>query len=119
MSIVTKAARRTKIHLRIRNKIAGSLARPRFSVFRSNKQIYAQLVDDLAGHTLLSASSLEESIITTKGNKSEIAFAVGKLLAEKAIAAGISSVVFDRSGYLYHGRVKQLADGAREGKLQF
>jgi large subunit ribosomal protein L18 len=119
MSIVTKTARRTKIHLRIRNKIAGSVARPRLSVFRSNKQIYAQLVDDLAGHTLVAASSREESIVTIKANKSEISRAVGKLLAEKATKAGISSIVFDRSGYLYHGRIKELADGAREGGLQF
>jgi len=119
MSIVTKTARRTKIHLRIRNKISGTPARPRLSVFRSNKQIYAQLVDDLASHTLVAVSSREESVATVKGNKREISRAVGKLLAEKALAAGISTIVFDRSGYLYHGRVKELADGAREGGLQF
>lgn len=89
------------------------------SVFRSNKQIYAQLVNDVDGTTLLAISSLNKEISEKEGNKSEIAALVGKALAEKAKAAGIENVVFDRNGYLYHGRVKQLAEAAREGGLKF
>lgn len=113
--MITKIERRIKIKTRIRGKISGTASRPRLSVFRSNKQIYAQLVDDLSGKTLAAASSkgIEE------GNKSEIAAKVGKAIAEKALAAGISEVVFDRNGYLFHGRVKSLADAAREGGLKF
>lgn len=113
--MITKIERRIKIKTRIRGKISGTASRPRLSVFRSNKQIYAQLVDDLAGKTLAAASSkgIEE------GSKSEIAAKVGKAIAEKALAAGISEVVFDRNGYLFHGRVKSLADAAREGGLKF
>ncbi len=114
----SKQIRRRKIHLRIRNKIKGTTQRPRISVFRSNTEIYCQLVDDISGHTLLAASSRDKGFSKT-GNKVEQAKQVGKMLAEKAQAANISSVVFDRGGYLYHGRVKALAEGAREGGLQF
>lgn len=113
--MVNKIQRRAKIKTRIRGKISGTAERPRMSVFRSNKQIYVQLIDDNAGKTLVSASSkgIEE------GTKTEIAAQVGKLAAERALAAGIDSVVFDRNGYLYHGRVKSLADGARAAGLKF
>jgi large subunit ribosomal protein L18 len=103
--------RRKKVHRRIRKKLSGTAARPRLSVFRSNKGIYAQLIDDEAARTLVSASFKE--IQTPVANKVEQAKAVGQLIANKAIQAGIAVVVFDRSGYLYHGRVKALADGAR------
>ena len=116
---LTKQHRRNRIKMRIRKVISGTAARPRLSVFRSNKQIYAQLIDDQSGHTLFAVSSLEKEISTTEGTKSEMAAKVGKTIAEKAGAAGISTVVFDRNGYLYHGRVKQLADAAREGGLKF
>ena len=113
--MVTKIQRRIKIKTRIRGRVSGSAERPRMSVFRSNKAIYVQLIDDKAGKTLVSASSkgIEE------GTKSEIAAKVGELVAKKAIEAGIESVVFDRNGYLFHGRVKSLADGARKGGLKF
>lgn len=113
-----KEYRRLKIKRRIRKVVNGSTDRPRMSVFRSNKQIYVQLIDDLKGHTLLAASSTDESIASQKVTKIEQAALVGKLLAEKAKEAGITEVVFDRNGYLYHGRVKSLADGAREGGLK-
>ncbi len=113
--MVSKIERRNKIKARIRGRISGTAARPRMSVFRSNKQIYVQLIDDLAGTTLAAASSkgLEG------GTKCEIAAKVGQAIAEKALAAGISEVVFDRNGYLFHGRVKSLADAARNGGLKF
>lgn len=111
-----RLSRRNRIRLSIRKRITGTSERPRLTVFRSNKAIYAQLIDDNEGRTLLAASVKE---IEAKGNKSEQSREVGKKLAEKAIAAGISQAVFDRNGYLYHGRVKSLADGAREGGLQF
>ena len=110
-----KIERRIKIKFRIRKKIVGTAERPRLSVFRSNKQIYAQVINDLTGTTLASASSLG----LEKMPKQEQATKVGELIAEKAKAAGVESVVFDRNGYLYHGRVKQLADGARNGGLKF
>ena len=113
---LSKRNRRNRIRLRIRKHIRGSVQRPRLSVFRSNTSIYSQIIDDLNGHTLVSASSKEAGV---SGTKIEQARSVGKLLAEKAQAAGISSVVFDRSGYLYHGRIQSLAEGAREGGLQF
>jgi large subunit ribosomal protein L18 len=113
-----KLSRRDKIKKGIRKRLSGSAERPRLSVFRSNKGIYAQIIDDVAGKTLVSASSLSKDFSST-GSKGEQSVAVGKLIAEKAKAAGIDTVVFDRNGYLYHGRVKQLADGAREGGLQF
>jgi large subunit ribosomal protein L18 len=111
-----KVLRRTTIHFRIRNKISGTAQKPRLCVYRSNAGIYAQLIDDLAGHTIAAASSKE---IKVAGSKSEIAKHVGTLVASKAKAKGIENVVFDRGGFLYHGRVKSLADGAREGGLTF
>ena len=116
---LTKIERRTRIKNRVRTIVTGTADRPRLSVFRSNKQIYAQLVDDVQGTTLVSASSKVKAIETSEGTKSEKAAMVGKLIAEKALVAGISDVVFDRSGYLYHGRIKQLADAARKGGLKF
>jgi len=113
-----KEYRRLKIRRRIRKTISGSAERPRMNVFRSNKQIYVQLIDDLSGHTLVSASSQEESIAGQKVTKVVQAALVGKLVADKAKEAGISEVVFDRNGYLYHGRVKSLADAARKGGLK-
>ncbi len=113
---LTKRERRQKIRWRIASKLRGTETRPRISVFRSNKSIYAQVIDDSIGVTLCSASSKEAG---TQGNKTEQAHSVGKLLAERAKSAGVESVVFDRGGYLYHGRVKALADGAREGGLKF
>ncbi|MBD5316191.1 MAG: 50S ribosomal protein L18 [Bacteroides sp.] len=113
--MVTKIQRRNKIKARIRGRVSGTAQRPRMSVFRSNKQIYVQLVDDLAGTTLVSASSKG----IAEGNKSEIAAKVGAEIARKALEAGITEVVFDRNGYLFHGRVKSLADAAREGGLKF
>ena len=113
--MVSKIQRRNKIKTRIRGKVSGTAQRPRMSVFRSNKQIYVQLIDDLKGVTLVAASSkgIEE------GTKSEIAAQVGRAIAQKALEAGINEVVFDRNGYLFHGRVKSLADAAREGGLKF
>lgn len=102
-----------------RGKISGCAELPRLSVFKSNKEIYAQLVDDKSGKTLVAASSREKDLANEKGTKTEISTLVGKKIAEKAIAAGIGSVVFDRNGFVYHGRVKALADGAREGGLKF
>ena len=117
--MATKKYKREKIKKRIRSIVSGSAERPRMSVFRSNKEIYVQLVDDLEGKTLLAASSADKGIANEKGNKTEVATLVGKLIAERAKEAGIAKVVFDRNGYLYHGRVKALADGAREEGLQF
>jgi large subunit ribosomal protein L18 len=111
--------KRLKIKKRIRSVVSGSADRPRMSVFRSNKDIYVQLIDDNDGKTLLSASSSEKGLADEKGTKTEVAGKVGKLIAEKAKEAGIETVVFDRNGYLYHGRVKALADGAREEGLKF
>jgi len=113
-----KVNRRIKIKMRIRKIVNGTSDRPRMTVFRSNKQIYVQLVDDLNGSTLVYASSRDKSI-DDKGNKTEQAEKVGKLIAEKAKSAGIENVVFDRNGYLYHGRVKSLAEAARKGGLKF
>ena len=111
--------RRYRIKKRIRKIVSGTAERPRLNVFRSNKQIYAQLIDDLSGTTILAVSSLSKDFSGAEGTKIEIAAKVGKAVAEKAIAAGITAVIFDRNGYLYHGRVKQLADAAREGGLKF
>jgi large subunit ribosomal protein L18 len=108
--------KRRKIHYRIRKKVSGTAARPRLAVYRSNKAIYCQAIDDVAGRTLVSASSLDEGV-PSNINKSEQSKLVGKLLAERALAKNITVAVFDRGGYLYHGRVKALADGAREGGL--
>ena len=114
--MVTKTDKRNKIKLRVRGKISGTTERPRLTVFRSNKQIYAQVIDDLTGKTLAAASSLK---ITDKAPKKEIAAKVGELIAKSAQEAGITTVVFDRNGYLYHGRIKELADAARNGGLKF
>ncbi len=114
---LNKSERRQRIKFRIRKIVSGTAARPRLSVFRSNKEIYAQLIDDVNGVTLLAASSRDKAI--TKGTNIETATAVGKLVAEKAIEAGIDTVSFDRGGYLYHGRVKSLAEGARAAGLKF
>jgi len=110
----TKKESRKRIHMRVRKKVNGTAERPRLSVYRSNNAIYCQVINDLAGHTLAAATS-----VGLKGNNSEQASEVGKMIAERAKAAGVSQVVFDRGGYLYHGRVKALAEGAREGGLQF
>ena len=115
---LTKIERRQRIKYRIRKRLSGSGDRPRMTVFRSNRQIYVQLVDDISGKTLVSASSREKEIATQKVNKIEQAKLVGKRLAEKAKEKGINTVVFDRNGYLYHGRVKNLADAARENGLK-
>jgi large subunit ribosomal protein L18 len=114
---LTKSDRRQRIRYRIRKTISGTAANPRLSVFRSNKEIYAQLIDDVNGVTLIAASSREKEI--GKGTNIEIATAVGKLVAEKAIKSGIEVVTFDRGGYLYHGRIKSLAEGARAAGLKF
>lgn len=107
---------RRKRHARVRNRISGTAERPRLNVFRSNTHIYAQIIDDVAGVTLASASSNDKAIV---GTKVEQATAVGKLIAERALEKKIKAVVFDRGGYLYHGRVKALADAARENGLEF
>lgn len=114
--MTTKTDRRSKIKLGVRSKISGTAERPRLTVFRSNKQIYAQVIDDIAGKTLASASSLK---LGDKAPKKEIASKVGALVAKAAQEAGVTTVVFDRNGYLYHGRIKELADAARNGGLKF
>ncbi|MDO1448470.1 50S ribosomal protein L18 [Rhodocytophaga aerolata] len=111
-----KENRRTRIKKSIRSKVSGTAEKPRLSVFRSNTGVYAQIIDDMSGKTLVSASSKE---IESKGLNIEISKNVGKKLAEKAVSNGISTVVFDRGGYLFHGKVKALAEGAREGGLKF
>jgi large subunit ribosomal protein L18 len=113
----TKEEKRKRIHYRIRKKVNGTSDSPRLSVFKSNTSIYCQIIDDTKGHTLIAASSKETA--AGKVTKTEQAKAVGKIIAEKAKSANISKIVFDRSGYLYHGRIKALADGAREGGLEF
>jgi large subunit ribosomal protein L18 len=118
MARESKAIIRKRVHRRIRRKVAGNTERPRLAVFRSVKHIYAQVIDDSVGHTLAAASSNEKNGVKSGGNIAG-AKAVGKLLAERAKEKGVKSVVFDRGGYLYHGRVKALADAAREGGLQF
>ena len=118
VSKADKNAARVKRHYRVRNKISGTTERPRLNVFRSAKHIYAQIIDDVNGVTLAAASTTEKSFENYGGNK-EAAREVGKLVAQRAIEKGFTAVVFDRSGYLYHGRVKELAEGAREGGLQF
>ena len=112
-----RAASRKRRHVRVRKKVSGSAARPRLVVNRSARHIFAQLVDDAAGHTVASASTLEAEVRTVAGDKKARARQVGGLLARRAAEAGITSAVFDRSGYAYHGRVAALADGAREGGL--
>ncbi len=115
----SKSDRRNKIKKRVRKVIKGTTERPRMSVFRSNKQISVQIIDDLKGATLVSASSLCKEVQESKGTKSETAKKVGEVIAKKAKEAGIEQIVFDRNGYLYHGRVKALADAAREAGLKF
>ncbi|MCL2649847.1 MAG: 50S ribosomal protein L18 [Candidatus Azobacteroides sp.] len=114
--MTTKELRRIKIKHRVRKNIFGTTERPRLSVFRSNKQIYAQVIDDLTGKTLAAASSLG---IQDKATKKEVAAKVGELIAKKSQEAGVQTVVFDRNGYLYHGRVKELAESARKSGLKF
>ena len=116
---LSKQERRERIRFRIRKTVSGTEQRPRLAVFRSNKEIYAQLIDDVNGTTITAASSRDKSIDVSKVNKSEAAKLVGKAIAEKAMKAGVEAVTFDRGGYLYHGRVKSLAEGAREGGLKF
>jgi large subunit ribosomal protein L18 len=116
---LTKNEKRLRIKSRIRKVVSGTEARPRLAVFRSNKEIYAQIVDDETGKTLAAASSRDKDIASAKGTKSEKATLVGKAVAERAIKAGINTISFDRGGYQYHGRVKSLAEGAREGGLKF
>ena len=113
--MTTKIERRTKIKYRVRNKVSGVAERPRMSVFRSNKQIYVQIINDQTGRTLAAASSLGLEAMPKK----EQAAQVGEMIAKKALEAGITTVVFDRNGYLYHGRVKEVADAARNGGLKF
>ena len=119
MNSKAKTARRQNIRFGIRKKINGTASKPRLSVFRSNTEIYAQLIDDISGQTLASSSSKEKSIAAQKGTKSEKSKLVGSAIAAKATELGLTEVVFDRGGYLYHGRVKAVADGAREGGLKF
>ena len=118
---LNKLERRARIKMRIRKVVNGTAEKPRMSVYRSNKQIYIQFIDDVNGVTLASASSRDKEVVAQAAgkNKTEVAALVGKLAAEKAAAKGISQVAIDRNGYLYHGRVKQLADAAREGGLKF
>jgi large subunit ribosomal protein L18 len=116
---ISKEYRRNRIKKRIRKVVVGDDTAPRLSVFRSNKEIYVQIIDDLQGHTLVSASSSESDIASKSATKIEKAALVGKSIAAKALEKGISSVKFDRNGYLYHGRIKSLAEGAREGGLKF
>jgi large subunit ribosomal protein L18 len=113
-----KVLRRQKLRFRIRKNVMGTAVRPRLSVFRSNKSIYAQLIDDATGKTIVSASSTSKGFAAA-GNKVDVSKAVGLAIGQAAVAKGVTSCTFDRSGYLYHGRVKSLADGAREGGLQF
>ena len=118
MAKKTKVARRKRIHQRIRGKISGTAARPRVCVFRSNLEIYAQVIDDHAGVTLATASSKDDDVVKEGKTKTEHSKQVGEILAKRALEAGVTNVVFDRNGYLYHGRVQALADGAREGGLK-
>lgn len=115
---LSKTERRQRIKNRIRKIVGGTEARPRLSVFRSNKEIYAQIINDVDGKTLAAASSRDKDI-KAEGTKLEVAALVGKSIAEKALKAGVETISFDRGGYLYHGRVKSLAEGAREGGLKF
>lgn len=114
---LNKSERRQRIQYRVRKTVSGTAARPRLSVYRSNKEIYAQIIDDVNGVTLAAASSRDAGV--TKGTKIETAASVGKLIAEKALKAGVETISFDRGGNLYHGRVKSLADSAREAGLKF
>ena len=115
---LSRKDRRLRIKRRIRKVVKGTNEQPRLSVFRSNKEIYAQIINDITGTTLVSASSRDKDV-KAKGNKTEVASIVGKAIADKAVKAGITTIAFDRNGYLYHGRVKALDDAAREGGLKF
>jgi large subunit ribosomal protein L18 len=119
MDTTTKRLARRRRHLHVRKRVTGSAARPRLSVFRSNAHIYAQLIDDVTGHTMAAASSRETSVTAGDGGKSAVAAQVGKLLGERATTAGITSCVFDRGGNRYAGRIAALAEGAREAGLKF
>jgi len=114
-----KNATRRKRHARVRAKLSGTPARPRLNVFRSNKHIYAQVIDDMSGVTLVSASTIEKELSLESTNNLEAAQKIGELVAKRAVEKGITSIVFDRGGYLYHGRIQALADAARENGLQF
>lgn len=116
---MNKTQRRQRIQKRFRDTVLGTADMPRMSIFRSNKEIYAQVVNDETGVTLAAASSRDKEFAEHSGTKTELAQKVGKVIAERALAAGVSSIRFDRGGYLYHGRVKSLADGAREAGLKF
>ena len=121
IKIPARKIARKRRHLRIRNRVSGTPAMPRLTVFRSNKHMYAQIIDDVAGHTLCSASTQERDIASNLTNKSDVEAAkvVGEVIGKKAVALGINKVVFDRAGYKYHGKVEALADAAREAGLQF
>ena len=119
IKILSRDVHRLRIHQRIRHRLSGSSARPRLAVYRSLNHIYAQIIDDKAGHTLVSASSAEKSSPVKAGGNLSGAKEIGKLVAERATAKGITKVVFDRGGYLYHGRIKALADAARQAGLEF
>ena len=119
MNSKAKTERRQRIRYIIRSRVEGSTQKPRLSVFRSNKDIYVQIIDDINGFTLAAASSNDKDIKAQKGTKQEISKLVGQAIAKKAVDLGLSEVVFDRSGYLFHGRVKAVAEGAREGGLKF
>ena len=116
---LSKTDRIERLRFRIRKTVCGTTERPRLAVFRSNKEIYAQLIDDVNGVTITAASSRDKNTDASKSNKVDAAKLVGKAIAEKAMKAGFESITFDRGGYLYHGRVKSLAEGAREGGLKF
>ena len=116
---LTKTQRRQRIKNRIRKTISGTQSQPRLVVYRSNNEIYAQLINDIIGVTIVAASSRDKELSSKKGTKTEVAALVGKLVGEKAIKAGVNEVSFDRGGYLYHGRVKSLAEGARAAGLKF
>lgn len=119
MNAKVKTARRQRIRYNVRQKVSGTTQKPRLSIFRSNTDIYAQLIDDVQGATIAAASTKDKDIKAQQGTKSEKSKLVGAALARKAVDLGVKEVVFDRGGYLYHGRVKSVADGAREGGLQF
>jgi len=119
MNAKTKTARRQRIRFNIRRNISGTATKPRLSIFRSNADMYAQIIDDVQGVTIAAASTKDKSIAAQKGTKTEKSKLVGEAIARKAVELGVSIVIFDRGGYLYHGRVKSVADGAREAGLQF
>ena len=116
---LSKTDRRERLRFRIRKTVSGTTERPRLAVFRSNKEIYAQIIDDVNGVTITAASTRDKEIDASKSNKLDAAKLVGKAIAEKALKAGVESITFDRGGYLYHGRIKSLAEGAREAGLKF